>query len=48
MWNLMNDTKDTMGKNFDMISYNKVILDTGEAPFPILEARINKYIEDNK
>lgn len=48
MISMMEDTQKTLGNKFDLQAYNKVILDTGEAPFPVLKQQIQKYIDANK
>lgn len=48
MQNMMEDTKAALGSKFNLKTYNKVILDTGDAPFQIVQAQVQKYIDTNK
>ena len=48
MTNMMEDAKSAMGNKFDFKAYNKVVLDTGAAPFHILQKQVQKYIDKNK
>ena len=44
MITLYETAKEALGEEFDMIEYNKVILDTGEAPFDVVKERVDAYI----
>ena len=48
MQNMMQDAQSAMGKKFDLKAYNKVILDTGAAPFQIVQQQVQKYVDKNK
>ena len=48
MISMREDTEKTLESKFNLQTYNKVILDTGEAPFPVLKQQVQKYIDANK
>ena len=48
MMELCETAQKELGDKFDLKEYNKVVLDTGEAPFDILNERVNEYIKYKK
>ena len=48
MTRMMEEAKSALGSKFDLKAYNKVVLDTGEAPFPVLQKQVDKYVSANK
>ena len=48
MWSMYEETRDTLGKKFDLAAYNKVILDTGDCPFSHLYKRVQEYVAKAK
>ena len=48
MTRMMEEAKSALGSKFDLKAYNKVVLDTGEAPFPVLQKQVDKYVNANK
>ena len=48
MTTMMEDAQSALGKKFDLKAYNTVILNTGAAPFPVLQEQVDKYVNANK
>lgn len=45
---LKEKTQKALGDNFNEIEFNRVILDCGNMPFPVVEAQVDAYIEANE
>lgn len=48
MWGLRTKAEEQLGKKFDVKAFNKVILDTGNTSYDILEKEVDRYISENK
>jgi hypothetical protein len=44
---LKEKTQKALGDSFNEIEFNRVILDCGNMPFPVVEAQVDAYIEAN-
>ena len=45
---LKEEAQDQLGKKFDEKEFNKVLLDTGNTRFDIVEKQVEAYIKETK
>lgn len=43
-----NEAMEALGDKFDIVEFNKVILDCGESPFPLVKQVVDEYIASKK
>lgn len=48
MKDMREDAQADLGKKFNLKEFNKVILETGPSPFPVLKEQIQKYVDSHK
>jgi len=47
-WELRRRTEAELGENFDIREYHNVVLSDGAKPLGVLEAKVERYIRENR